>query len=43
MEKCFVCLVCDEEHDLDDIYHIEIKEDIKKICKGCAAAIKGIV
>jgi len=38
MEKCSVC---DEEHDLDDIHHIEIKGKIKKICKGCATAIKG--
>ena len=38
-----VCLVCGEEHGLDDIHHIEIKGETKKICKGCAAAIKGFV
>jgi len=38
---CAVCCVCGEEHGLDDINHIEIKGNTKKICKGCAAAIKG--
>lgn len=38
---CAICCVCGEEHGLDDIKHIEIKKDTKKICKGCVAAIKG--
>ena len=41
MEDCYVCIVCGEEHDVDDIYHIEIKGETKRICKGCATAIKG--
>jgi len=41
MEEGHVCLVCGEEHGLDDIYHIEIKGKTKKICKGCVTAIKG--
>jgi len=35
------CLVCGEEHGFDDIHTIEINGETKKICKGCAAAIKG--
>jgi len=38
---CATCCVCGEEHGLDEIEHIEIKGKPKKICKGCAAAIKG--
>ena len=40
--NCAKCCVCGEEHDLGDIKHVEIKGKTKKICKGCAAAIKGI-
>ena len=40
---CAFCCVCGEEHGLDDIEHVEIKGEIKKICKGCLAAIKGII
>jgi hypothetical protein len=42
-EKHHVCLVCGEEHGLDDIHNIEIHGENKKICKECAAAIKGII
>ena len=38
---CATCCVCGEEHGLDDINHIEIKGEQKKICKECVAAIKG--
>jgi len=38
-----ICLVCGEEHGLDDIHTIEIKGKEKKICKGCITAIKGII
>ena len=38
-----VCLVCGEEHGLDDIHTIKIKGQNKKICKKCATAIKGII
>lgn len=40
---CAICCICGEEHGLDDINHIEIKGKTKKICKGCATAIKGIL
>jgi len=39
---CGVCCVCGEEHGLDEIEHVEIKGKTKKICKGCAAEIKGL-
>ena len=38
-----ICCVCGEEHGLDDIHHIDVKGQKKKICKGCATAIKGLV
>ena len=38
MAKCAIC--CCETHE-DNIEHIEIKGDVKDICKGCVAAIKG--
>ena len=40
---CALCCVCGEEHGLDDIDHVEIKGETKKICKECATAVKGIV
>jgi len=43
MEEGPVCLVCGEEHGFDDIHELEIKGKTRKICKGCAAAIKGII
>ena len=42
MQEKYVCIVCGEEHGLDDIHHIKIKGKTKKICKGCASAIKGL-
>jgi len=38
-----VCIVCGEEHGLDDIHIIKINGKDKKICKGCATSIKGLV
>jgi len=43
IEERHTCIICGEEHGLDDIHHIEIKGQTKKICKGCAASIKGII
>ncbi len=40
---CAICCICGEEHELDDIKHIEIKGNAKKICTGCATAVKGII
>ena len=37
------CIVCGEEHGLEDMHCVEIKGDEKKICKGCATSIKGLV
>jgi hypothetical protein len=41
MSGCSTCCVCGEEHGLDDIKHIEVKGETKKICKECVTAIKG--
>lgn len=38
MPKCAIC--CCETHE-DDTEHITIKGNVKDICKGCVAAIKG--
>ena len=43
MVEKHICLVCEEEHGLDDIHIVKIKGKQKKICKGCAAAIKGLI
>ena len=37
-----VCLVCGEEHGLDEIHFVETKGGIKKICAECVMAIKGL-
>jgi len=42
-EDCIVCFCCGEEHGLGDIHEVEIKGETKKICKGCATAIKGLI
>ena len=41
-DETYKCLVCGEEHGFDDIHCIDINGEEKKICKGCATAIKGI-
>ena len=43
MEEKHICLVCGEEHGLDDIHEFEVHGETKKICKGCATAVKGII
>lgn len=43
LKEKHICLVCGEEHGFDDIHTMEIHGEEKKICKGCAAAIKGIL
>jgi len=35
------CEVCNCDVPNEEIKHIEIKGKVKKICKGCVAAIKG--
>lgn len=42
MEEKHFCIVCGEEHGFDDIHELEINGETKKICKGCATAIKGL-
>ncbi len=36
------CLVCGEEHGLDEIHFIETKGETRKICAECVLAIKGL-
>lgn len=36
------CVVCGEEHGLEDIHSLEINGEDKNICKGCVTAIKGL-
>jgi hypothetical protein len=43
IEEKHVCIVCGEEHGLEDIHIVKINGKNKKICKGCATAIKGLV
>ena len=43
IERKQICIVCGEEHGLDDIHTVEIKGKEKKICKGCATAINGLM
>lgn len=42
MEGKHVCIVCGEEHGFDDVHIVNINGKDKKICKGCATAIKGL-
>jgi len=42
IDKKHICIVCGEEHGLDNIHTIDIKGKTQKICKGCATAIKGL-
>ena len=39
---CAKCCVCGEEHGLDDIHHVEMKGESRKICKECVMVIKGL-
>jgi hypothetical protein len=42
MKKNTTCIVCGEEHGLDDVHEININGKSKKICKECVMAIKGL-
>ena len=42
-EDLYLCCVCGEEHGFDDIHEIEIKGEIKNICKECADTVHGLV
>jgi hypothetical protein len=43
MNEKQLCIVCGEEHGLEDIHIVKINGKNKKICKGCATAIKGLL
>jgi hypothetical protein len=38
-----ICCVCGEEHGLEDLHNIQVKGKGKKICKGCADIIHGLL
>ena len=42
-DNLYICCVCGEEHGFDDIHEIEIKGEIKNICRGCADTVHGLV
>jgi hypothetical protein len=42
IEEVYICCVCGEEHDVDDVRHIEAKGQTKKICKECLDTIHGL-
>ena len=41
-ESC-TCCVCDLRFKGDEVKHIEIKGNVKDICKECVDSIKGLV
>ena len=43
MEEIYICCICGEEHEDEDVHHLEVKGETKDICKGCATSIKGLV
>ena len=42
-DNLYICCVCGEEHDLENIHEIEIKGEMKNICKQCADTVHGLV
>ena len=43
MKDIYICCVCGEEHEDENIHHIKIKGEPKKICEECATSIKGLI
>ena len=43
IDETHKCLVCGEEHGLDDIHTFEMKGQTKKICQECLDVIHGII
>ena len=43
MADVYICCVCGEEHKDENIHHIKVKGEPKKICEECATSIKGLV
>ena len=39
----YVCCICGEEHEKEDINEIEIKGQTKQICNGCADTVHGLI
>jgi hypothetical protein len=43
MDDKYLCSICGEAHDEDEMHELTIKGKPKKICKQCATAVKGLV
>ena len=43
MDDKYLCSICGEAHDENEMHELTIKGKSKKICKQCATAIKGLV
>jgi hypothetical protein len=43
MTETCICYVCESTFDEEDVKHIEIKGNVKDICKECIDSIKGLV
>ena len=43
MDELYICCICGEEHEKDDVHHIDVKDKPKDICKECVTSIKGII
>jgi hypothetical protein len=43
MDNKYMCSICGELHSADEMHDVNIKGKLKKICKECATAIKGLV
>lgn len=40
-EKREHCVVCGEEHGIEDLHVLDVKGKQKNVCKQCVMAIKG--
>jgi hypothetical protein len=43
MNDKYLCSICGEAYDEDEMHELTIRGKTKKICKGCATAIKGLM
>lgn len=42
-EGYFLCCLCGEEFELDDLHDVEVKGEAKQICDECATTVHGLV
>lgn len=43
MEESCICCVCGSEFNKEELKHIEVKGNVKDICKECVVTIKGLI